>query len=85
MADIELIIKIPEDEYEEIIGSEDCGLHRLTRAIANGTVLPKGHGRLKDADDIKSYFSDKEGDDFTIFHFYDAIENASTIIEADKE
>lgn len=48
-------------------------------------VLPKGHGRLIDANDVKSYFSDREGDDFTAFHFYDAVESAPTVIDADKE
>ncbi len=42
------------------------------------------HSRLIEADGIKDYFSDKEGDDFTAFHFYDAVDNAPTIIEADK-
>jgi hypothetical protein len=82
MADIELVIKIPEEEYEMIINSEDCGLHTLTRAIAHGTILSKGHGRLIDADNIS--FS----------QFFDAgdyaqarrgIYEAQTIIEADKE
>lgn len=50
MAEIELVIKIPEEEYEMIVNSEDCGLNTLTRAVARGTMLPKGHGRLIDAD-----------------------------------
>lgn len=89
MADIELVIKIPEEIYKNIQGEKfwlDSGL-TLSNAydfIKNGTVLPKGHGRLIDADDIKSYFSDREGGDFTAFHFYDTVENAPTIIEADK-
>lgn len=52
MADVELIIKLPKEEYEEIINSEDCGLHVLTRAIANGTPLPKGHDKLIDVKDL---------------------------------
>lgn len=36
---MQIVIDIPEEEYEDIINSEDCGLHRLTRAIANGTPL----------------------------------------------
>lgn len=52
MANIELVIKIPEEEYKEIINSEDCGLHVLTRAIANGTPLPKGHDKLIDVKDL---------------------------------
>ena len=30
---MQIVIDIPEEEYEEIISSEDCGLHELTRAI----------------------------------------------------
>lgn len=52
MANIELVIKIPEEEYKEIINSEDCGLHVLTRAIANGIPLPKGHDKLIDVKDL---------------------------------
>ena len=48
-----LVIDITEEEYEEILSSEDCGLHTLTRAVANGTQLPKGHGRLIDADALE--------------------------------
>lgn len=52
MSDIELVIKIPDEEYRWIKGSDktvfadvaskECMLH----AIKNGTPLPKGHGRL---------------------------------------
>ncbi len=44
--EMKLIIDIPEEEYEEIINSEDCGLHTLTRAIAHSTPLPKGIDEL---------------------------------------
>lgn len=87
MADIELVIKIPEEKLSIIKNKMYCGIYDpdLYKAIANGTPLPKRHGRLIDADDIKSYFSDREGGDFTAFHFYDAVENAPTILEADTE
>lgn len=42
MADIELLIKIPEEDYKR--GTV------MASAIRNGTILPKGHGRLIDAD-----------------------------------
>ena len=45
----------------------------ITGAIVNGTPLPKGHGRLIDADDV----TDFEGHYITT--------DAPTIIEADKE
>ena len=73
MADIEVVIKIPEEEYEMIVNSEDCGLHTLTRAIAHGAILPKGHGRLIDADDIHNH----------IIGHADT-RSCPTIIEADK-
>lgn len=41
MEEIELVVKIPKEEYEMIVNSEDCGLHTLTRAVAHGTILPK--------------------------------------------
>lgn len=97
---MQIVIDIPEEEYEEIIYSEDCGLHTLTRAIANGTPLPKGHGRLIDADEIDHYMLPSEKQDkktwFThseayrnaVIHFNHAMmllrDNAPTIIEADK-
>lgn len=87
MADIELVIKIPEEEYEMIINSEDCGLHTLTRAIAHGTILPKGHGALKDTDKIEDitwqepYYRDALN---VLSEIRDKIRNQRTIIEADK-
>lgn len=58
MADIELVIKIPEEEYRWImksdktvfadVASKECMLY----VIKEGIPLPKGHGRLIDADAI---------------------------------
>ncbi len=99
MADIELVIKIPEEEYRLIkksdktvfadVASKECMLH----AIKNGTPLPKGHGRLIDADaEIKKIqdISDRvKNRNASCLDVYDgeiaAMRLASTIIEADKE
>ena len=87
MADIELIIKIPTEIYEASqildVKHEDT-IQIPLEVIANGTPLPKWHGRLIDVKCVKKEFNDKEGDDFTAFHFYDALDNAQTIIPADK-
>ena len=52
MADIELVIKIPEELYEAYKGRQpmlgDAGMDMIAQAIANGTLLPKGHGRIVD-------------------------------------
>lgn len=58
MADIELVIKIPEEEYRWIkksdkmvfadVASKECMLH----AIKNGVPLPKGHGNFVDISEL---------------------------------
>lgn len=58
MADVELVIKIDEQYIKQIDkirfligGIEDRSLQiNVINAIRNGTPLPKGHGRLIDAD-----------------------------------
>lgn len=55
MEDIELVIKIPEKLYTEYLavqlgrGNGKTFVHTLLKAIKEGTPLPKGHGRLIDA------------------------------------
>lgn len=82
MADIELVIKIPEEKYKEIITyKEGCfKLGYFETIIANGIPLPKGHGRLIDADAYAKRYSPTNingriGEEYII---------APTIIEADK-
>ncbi len=58
MADIELVIKIPEIEYEHITNKEkfyslekskkEWLINKILNYIMDGTPLPKGHGNLKD-------------------------------------
>jgi hypothetical protein len=68
----------------------------LIRAVVNGTPLPKGHGRLKDADalavSIENKYADMELDGYDPLSLGtyanmvdDLVETAPTIIEADKE
>lgn len=94
MADIELVIKVDEKDVDFVrknfkpTGYSFIPLRIQTEfvsAILNGVPVPKGHGDLKDAEELKGYFTDREGDVFTVYHFYDAIANTSSIVEADKE
>lgn len=77
MSDIELVIKIPErihygiEKGITVNGSKASQI--LIDAVKNGTPLPKGHGRLIDADDI---------DNHIIGHV--DTRSCPTIIEADK-
>ncbi len=50
MADIELVIKIPEDEYNDLTQTRKNTINLsvlldLREAVRNGTLIPKGHGR----------------------------------------
>ncbi len=97
MADIELVIKIPEEAYQLLKneGVDWLGAEHILNAVANGTPLPKGHGDLKDTDELlkmtKNYKSELgrlKADPFvkcgieTVESF---IREMPTIIEADKE
>lgn len=85
MADIELVIKIPEYTYTHLCNGGNIGASLLIEnAIKNGTPLPKGHGRLKDTDDIA--LIDEQF--YVLSDYYvaeSAINDSPTIIEADKE
>ena len=70
---MKIVIEIPEQIYENAKNGLLCGSPILTEAIKNGTPLPKGHGRLIDADDV----TDFEGHYITT--------DAPTIIEAESE
>jgi len=82
MADIELVIKIPEEKLNIIKNKMYCGIYDpdLYKAIRNGSPLPKGHGRLIDADAYR-----KEMLDSREFNFFATLDFQPTIIEADTE
>jgi hypothetical protein len=83
---MKIVIDIPEEAYKEqklglFFGCYSTKLHEV---IYNGTPLPKGHGRLVDADEIQ--FENTEFDTYGDYCIaFDAIGEADTIIEADKE
>ena len=99
MSDIELVIKIDEQylkDIKECVKSGDID-YEPWLAIANGKQLPKGHGRLIDADALEKEIVNgikagnyEEGYE-TFAHINDmddcleCVKYADTIIEADKE
>lgn len=80
---MKIIIDIPKDVYKETLRTEiwnEDEKRAIRFAIRNCTILPKGHGRLIDADALifnadywEPYISKLDFD------------NAPTIIEADNE
>lgn len=90
MADIELVIKISEGLKKDFELEQWTALScmEMKDALMNGTPLPKGHGRLIDADKIVAeatermkYPANHEYMECVIAH----MKLAKTIIDADKE
>lgn len=86
MADIELVIKIPEEIYIHFLSrykyqdTNDVGLSESEKvgvAVKNGIPLPKGHGALIDVDKIIGKIHGVKS--------ITAVLDAKAIIEADKE
>ena len=94
---MQIVIDIPEDRYKWIKQRVEENKNEPTHLpmeyvlIANGTPLPRGHGRLIDADKMKNkmlYSHDigaeieMNGTEEVINYIFN---DAPTIIEADKE
>ena len=74
---MKIVIDVHEKDYKSILnGFVPSG---VVYAIMSGTPLPKGHGRLIDADAMQKYQIDTFGQRLLV------IDTAPTIIEADKE
>ena len=96
MSDIELVIRIDED-YVKIINKNGASNYP-EEVIKNGTPLPKGHGRLKDENEIVKAIEDRveflRKNDAVFMRLHKDIDilgcipkircEVSTIIEADK-
>ena len=82
---MQIVIDIPEDVYTRLFdnGIQDNEIAiddvcEMARASRLGTPLPKGHGRLIDADKIiNSYL---EGN----WNMHKILNDAPTIVEADR-
>ena len=85
MADMELIIKISEDSYKATCNGYMLppDVENVVQGIKNGTPLPKGHGRLIDADKLNPDSDYEDG----IFYAVSIgqIGGAETIIAAESE
>lgn len=85
MADIELVIKIPEEVYKKAQEIPNAQWDAVWLGIKHGTPLPKGHGRIGDLDALREEVSSWGMNDYESLDFTDAIDQVDTIIEADKE
>ena len=78
---MQIVIDIPKEYYKIIteIPNHQCTADMLI--IKNGTPLPKGHGRLIDADVIRDHLGNSAGFDL----IGRCIDDEPTIVEADSE
>lgn len=97
--DVELVIKIPEEVYKNIQSHDwkngERWFSEEWKAIHNGTPLPKGHGKIIDADKIEWYgcttafdclYQDRECKDCSTAECSKTqVDNIPAIIEADTE
>ena len=88
MSDIELVIKISEEEYINIKnainslienGVERALMSKVCLAILDGTPLPKGHGDLIDRKELLKQPMDN------VYYPSNYVRVAPTIIEAESE
>lgn len=86
---MQIVIDIPNSTFTDL--KKKKNRTEVDVAVLNGTPLPKGHGRLKDADaickDIISALGIRNEDYLLEAEeaIYKRIKNAPTIIEADEE
>lgn len=91
MADIELVIKIPEEDFERCKKKFQMRLNVIAIAIAKGKPLPEGHGDLIDRnklahkmviEDVSRFKGEPEA---LAGLFLRMCNKEQAIIEADKE
>ena len=83
---MQIVIDIPDGCYDELCNAQFPiqDAYRLVAWIKNGTPLPKGHGRLIDADRLRSMYSINRANFNTVVGIQKWVDDMPTIIEADK-
>lgn len=72
---MQIVIELEDLVYEQI--KTHGNISEFHELINCGVPLPKGHGRLIDADMLWDLYHDNDYD------FYEALDDVQTIIEAD--
>lgn len=87
---MQVVIDIDEEDYKyikEVVQKEEYPLSKFYYTIANGIILPKGHGRLADLDAaLKCVEETADCDDkFYAMCLFDWAMSKRVVLEADKE
>lgn len=83
---MQIVIDIPEGLKKDFELEQWTALScmEMKDALLNGTPLTKGQGRLIDADGLRSMYSINRANFNTVVGIQKWIDDATTIIEADK-
>ena len=87
MANVELVIKIPEDSYKATCKGSMLPLdvENVVHWIKNGILLPKEHGDLKNMSNLQYVFDlTREDPIYSGKDIERAIKSMKSIIKADK-
>ena len=89
---MQIVIELNENDFIEVSRDYYSGTpfeNRIFYVVANGIPLPKGHGRLIDADKINDSNIEAVKRNGKIYvelsDLQNLIDNAPTVLEADKE
>lgn len=95
METVEVVIRLPKEYLDEIKAWNSMFgttmLNETDIAILSGTILPQGHGRLIDADALRTKLNTTlrekniSTDAEMLMVLVDLLDNAPVIVEADKE
>jgi hypothetical protein len=84
---LQIVINISEDDYQ-LYRDANAKDGSFAKMIAEGVPLPKGHGRLIDVDDLDITTittDDYSGNEVLDVVLKEDVDDAETIVEADKE
>lgn len=80
---MQIMIDIPDEIYKKYM-DDRVRVTDVLHAVRHGTPLPKGHGRLIDADELKRTMEKDKRRALSFVDLTDFVWLAPTIIEADK-
>lgn len=72
---MQIVINIPKEMYQKVLDGTYCGT--LYEELKHGVLIPKGHGRLIDADVLVDGMEDD-------YEFCEAVNATPTIIKAER-
>jgi hypothetical protein len=83
---MQIVIKLSKKDLDDIKYNDyiEDTYYTMLDAITNGIQLPKSHGRLIDANRLRSMYSINRANFNTVVGIQKWIDDAPTIIEADE-